>query len=365
MEPDHARSGSGSYEEIWPGVAARLRRALQLRGIPESRCEDLVQETAARLWERWSSFDTRTDVFPLALIIARNLATDAARKDARLELRPIVENPSGDDPPAIALGRMELNRVLQTVMGLTPRYRDLLLAEAGLAADPLDESGGVVTNMARMRARRRLRTIVERTGAVVVLPLRRLKEGVCGWGGAGRFQAGSFVPTWMLEVVIACILTIVGGSAINEAVNHRPVNVVQGLVRNAAEAKDRGSLGSGVNRHRLRARGGGAGSGTQVQTGNPEKTEPSLSLGELPHSKGGSEEKGSFGAEGYDLQGSGDAEVGDQELKWEHRQRYRTPRCVRRLGEGELSTDCSGGRPPRGSVEVEWEGRKTRVEYGE
>lgn len=356
------RTMQTSFEEIWPRLASRLDVALRRRGVGISQRDDLIQETAARLWQRWRAVDAGSDVFPLAFTIARNLATDAARENRKVELRPVVDAPFSDDPHAVASARIELSSVLRMVMCLTPRYRDLLLAEAGLGLYP-GEARSVVTHMARMRARRRLRAMMERAGAAIALPFKRLRDRLSEWSSSARLQAIQCFPTCSLEVVIACVLTLVASGAVGDILDYGEIG---GSMSPAAIVGDDSpaDLSNGSRRGVEWAAGESNGVRPLGEDGVRAAASGLPPLQDVPHSKGEGEEGGSFGPAGYDLGGEGSATIGDQDLRWRHHHTYRSPRCVRRLGEGEISTDCSGGRPPRGYVEIEHEGSKTRVEYG-
>ena len=357
------RGEPGTYVELWPEIAERLDAALRRRGVPGCLRDDLIQETAARLWERWPILDTGSDVFPLAFTIARNLATDKARDRARCEPREVLGNAAWEDPLEVAAARIELRSVMRALMSLTPRYRDLLLAEAGWAGHPSDETGSVATNMARMRARRRLRALVGRAGAMISWPFSRLRDRASGWNASARVQAGQSLSVYALQVAVACFLTIVGagvaetipeGGTSPESLDHTV------LAKDGESPASRTGLArSGKTSPEMRRADRSNGNGD-----HPTTAPSGLALHGLPGGSEG-EENGSFGLGGYDLGGEGDLGARDHEVEWRHRHRYRSPRCVRSLAEDEVSTDCSGGRAPSGSVELEHGDKETHVDYGD
>ena len=355
----------GSYEELWPPLAARLEVALRARGVSGALRDDVIQETAARLWERWSRVDTGSDVFPLAFTIARNLVTDRARERDCLDLYEIARRPSPEDPYESAVSRIELGRVMKALRSLTPRYRDLLLAEAGWKPDDAREPGGVVTNMARMRARKRLRAALEQAGAAVVLPWRRLRERLFGRGAETRLQFGQVFSGCALEVVLACVLSTVGAG------------VAAGISDDGAPTpRLRAATLAGALDHRAPSSRAGTPAG-RASTPRGETARPAsgaraksgiggVGLGPLrvPHSRGRGEDSGSFGLWGYDMEGHGEGNVAGEDLTWRYENRYKNPRCVSALEEEEVSTDCSGGEAPRGSAEVGYGDHSQTVEYG-
>ena len=318
------------------------------------------------MWERWERIDVTSDVFPLAYTIARNLATDRAREAGRVELRPDLENGLADDPSDVAAARIELKQVLRGLMTLTPRYRDLLLAEAGWSS-PNPEATGVATNMARMRARRRLRAILERASVLIGLPFKRIRAGASRLSASERVQSGQSVVTFTVEVAVACLLALTGAASIVDGGANgtpgemRTRSLGQTVASRGSSGRPPGHQGTlssveAARSHRL----------ARTSVGEVEsEAAPNSPLDALPKGEGEGREGGSFGSWGYHEEGDTTMDVAGEEIRLRHRHDYRNPRCVRRAIEGEVSTDCSGGRAPNGYVEAEHEGESTRVDYGD
>ena len=71
--------GEIPFEEVWPELSLRLRRALSIRRVPAHVIDDLIQETGLRLFRRWETVDHDT-IWALTNTIALNLIRDEMRK---------------------------------------------------------------------------------------------------------------------------------------------------------------------------------------------------------------------------------------------------------------------------------------------
>ena len=154
-----------SFEVEWPPVAARLEGALRRRRVPAPMVEDLVQETGLRLFEIWERVDPARELWPLALTIALNRLRDHIRADNRRQEVAVPGNLTEHDTETAALARVELGRVQEALVQLTDGQRDALLAEVGAGT----ESGvsASATKMLRMRARKRLRALMDGASGLV------------------------------------------------------------------------------------------------------------------------------------------------------------------------------------------------------
>ena len=154
-----------SFEVEWPPVARRLNSAFRYRKIPPAMAEDLVQETGLRLFEIWDKVDPHRDLWPLALTIALNILRDHLRTEAR---RHRITNPDelvDDDTERVALARVELAQVHEALPQLTSAQRTALLAE--LSPDINRPENSSALKMLRMRARRRLRALIDGASGLV------------------------------------------------------------------------------------------------------------------------------------------------------------------------------------------------------
>lgn len=195
MRPD----SSHEFEACWPVVARELEAILSRRGIDRYTREDLVQETALRLLQRWHDLDKDRPLVPLAATIALNLLRDGFRR-AKHEVRSecdlteaieVEASHSYGDVEREGLARLEFTRVAKAMRSLSPLHREVLLASV---ADPEPEASpaecsapllrsiqtaahrpssvgqgrsSAATKMLRMRARRRLLATLEAAGVAV------------------------------------------------------------------------------------------------------------------------------------------------------------------------------------------------------
>lgn len=154
-----------SFEVEWPPVADRLATALRKRRVPAQLAEDLIQETGLRLFQFWERVDPGRDLWPLALTITLNILRDHIRADNRRREIVVPDEAVEQDTEAAALARVELGRVQEALVQLTDSQRSVLLAEVGAGMHP--QASPSATKMLRMRARKRLRALMEGASAAV------------------------------------------------------------------------------------------------------------------------------------------------------------------------------------------------------
>ena len=174
----------GTFESNWPKLEPQLRSALARRRIPVDAREDILQETALRLIRSWDHIRPES-LWAFALTVSLNIVRDEARKKERRDRSgyecPVTER----DPEHEALVRIELDRVRVAFDGLNERQRTILLGEIGEAAV---SASTPAQKMARMRARRRLRALMEDASSVVALSYLKLRRLV---GDADAVVAGT------------------------------------------------------------------------------------------------------------------------------------------------------------------------------
>lgn len=127
-----------------------------------------------RLLGMWDSIDQSRALWPLTSTILLNLIRDRSRCAPRhdvVALLPEVESPH--DVERTGLARIELDRVRRAMDHLSSTHRSVLMQELRWneqsVATPAEK-------MLRMRARRKLRSILEKVSGLVVLRTRRLFE---------------------------------------------------------------------------------------------------------------------------------------------------------------------------------------------
>lgn len=140
--------------------------------VPAMKRDDLVQETAARLVSMWDKVDPDRDVWPLAKTIALNLLRDEARR-VHEEIPTEIEADRTDDLDPVLMARLEWNRVVTALSGLSPQHRAALLSEIGEGT----RTGSAAEKMLRMRARRSLREALKSLPAMLPARLRSLELG--------------------------------------------------------------------------------------------------------------------------------------------------------------------------------------------
>ena len=127
-----------------------------------------------RLLGMWDSIDQSRALWPLTSTIVLNLIRDRSRCAPRhdvVALLPEVESPH--DVERTGLARIELDRVRRAMGHLSTTHRSVLMQEIHWS----DQSVATpAEKMLRMRARRKLRSILEKVSGLVVLRSRRLFE---------------------------------------------------------------------------------------------------------------------------------------------------------------------------------------------
>ena len=162
------------FEVHWPGEVPRLRRLVARNGVPLQDVDDVVQETAARLYASWGRVFEDRPIAPLLTTIALNTARDYHRRVEHVA-RPVGVLPDAAwvEPSAVdrvALARLEVTRVGQALAGLPERARRTVVTAVAeeLAGEQLGrERAPAATRMALSRARRQLAAATQLVGAAV------------------------------------------------------------------------------------------------------------------------------------------------------------------------------------------------------
>jgi hypothetical protein len=167
-----------SFEEEWPELSRRVRNSLTARGASSWVRDDILQETALRLFRMWDQVDAERSPCGLALTIAHNLLWDEQHRKAPGEVLGLIPDvPGNHDVERSGIAREELGRVYRLLPRLKSSQRSALLAEIG-GPEPAMSSGDAL-KMLRLRARRKLTALMEGASAgifVMGFEFRRL-----GW----------------------------------------------------------------------------------------------------------------------------------------------------------------------------------------
>jgi hypothetical protein len=174
-----------NFEASWPELACRVDKMLRRKKISDARRDDILQETALRLIQMWDRVDPRRAA-SLAVTIALNLMRDESRRKKGIELvGDVPEIAAPLDVETAGLARVELGRLRLAMDRLSPAQHAALLREIGNGngrnGTPASEK------MLRMRARKKLRRILERVSAPLLLRLRKSAD-LLHFAGAGSTE---------------------------------------------------------------------------------------------------------------------------------------------------------------------------------
>lgn len=230
------------FDEVWSEMRDRLGRVLGARGVPAQDREDLLQETALRLYRVWDNLDPEQPVWPYAVTIALNLWRDTLRSAAThvREVSPLVpyDNPDDLDVERTVIARQELATVSAALRALAPEQRRLVLETDELTSvvRPLRAA----ERMSRMRVRRELARVVGRASAIAAFiwlrrPLRAQAmtaaafTGVLAatvFSGAPAVSVVAMPPTPMIVMPAAAPAALVAAPVAAHVVRAAPVAVV-------------------------------------------------------------------------------------------------------------------------------------------
>jgi DNA-directed RNA polymerase specialized sigma24 family protein len=154
----------GDFESEWRAVAPSLDRVLTRRGVPAGMREDVMQETALRLYRSWERVDPDRPLLPLAVTIANNIVWDTRNHRSNVEVPGVVPDlPTNQDVEDSGIARLELRRVKDAMGRMSAPHRRVLLAEVGAAEAP--EGSRDATKMLRLRARKKMRMLLDAASA--------------------------------------------------------------------------------------------------------------------------------------------------------------------------------------------------------
>ena len=160
------------FEALWPALSARLDRFLANRNVSPCKRDDVIQETAIRLFGIWTTVDRTRSPWPLTITIALNLVRDESRSARNRELYGELPETAGPHHVETSgLARIELARVAEALEALPKLQRAALMREIGINGTAFTTREA--EKMLRLRARKRLRSILERVSGILVLRPRR------------------------------------------------------------------------------------------------------------------------------------------------------------------------------------------------
>lgn len=206
MTPERRRD----FETEWPELAARLHRMLARRGMAPTMRDDVVQETAARLYGTWEDVDRSRPAWPLTRAIALNHLRDQARRKIQEIASEVPEVAHHHNVEDAGLARVELARVREALVDFSPQARQALLVEVGAGGG--DRPTPAAEKMQRMRARRRLKLILEKAPAAISLRFARLAD-LGEWLVGGRAMLNGGLSCLACAAIGMATIAPAGGTA--------------------------------------------------------------------------------------------------------------------------------------------------------
>jgi RNA polymerase sigma-70 factor (ECF subfamily) len=210
------------FATAWPALVPKLRTMLARAGAPVADRDDLVQETALRLYRTWSTIDHERGVEPLARRIAMNAWRDQWRRRGEREvLGDVPEAAAGQDTERTALARVEVGEVSRALARLRPATAAVLRMAATEAESELAEGGTPpALRMARCRARRALQASLQVACGAAVLAITALRA-------LGRPARAGLATGAVATVALVLALSTAGGPAARPGrINLLPATVV-------------------------------------------------------------------------------------------------------------------------------------------
>lgn len=151
----------------WETLVPGLRSALARAGAPAADRDDLVQETALRLYRMWDNVDFERPIEPLARQIALNAWRDQWRRRGEREvIGEVPDRATEVDTERAALARIEVQEVSRALSTLSPTNAKVLRLAASEAEGPSVRGTAAAVRMARTRARRALLASLKVASAV-------------------------------------------------------------------------------------------------------------------------------------------------------------------------------------------------------
>jgi len=173
-----------SFEKHWPALAGRLHIMLARKKMSLAKREDVVQETGLRVLGMWDKVDSSKPPWGLVVTIALNILRDEARRHPEREILGAVPDiPQSYDVERAGLARLELRRVRAAMTKMSAAQRSVLLSELGSEGHTAAR-GADATKMLRLRARRKLHSLLETasaSGGFMALRFRRLFGDLLPW----------------------------------------------------------------------------------------------------------------------------------------------------------------------------------------
>jgi hypothetical protein len=158
----------------------------------------------------WDSVDPDNSPWGLTLTIAKNLLWDETHRRASRELLvELPERPIHEDVEDAGIARLELWRVARALRKMSPAHRSVLLAEVG--GRDVESISAAATKMLRMRARRRLTSILESASASVFAAIGTMRRHAFGFQQFVRRSTPAIEgsATYTVAAIVGAVIVMV------------------------------------------------------------------------------------------------------------------------------------------------------------
>jgi hypothetical protein len=150
-----------SWDDAWPRVTDKVGRILRSRGAPSATIDDAIQTAALRALCRSEGFDSHEGMVAWVTVVAWHEVQNEWRRQTRIEPGDVPDRPAGPDPAAVVEGRLELKRVVDSLMDLSVTERQAILA---VPQPNTDNAERARVKMRRYRARKHLAALAGLSG---------------------------------------------------------------------------------------------------------------------------------------------------------------------------------------------------------
>ena len=367
LDGEEGLERSPTFERLWPSAAARLDHILMSRNVPGWLREEVVQETGVRIWTRWDRLYFAGDLLPLARTIASNLITDHHREATRLVLTDDAPDGATErtDVERSAIARIDLDQVRAALSELNPRYRQALLAEIGESA--IQETAELA-KVTRLRARRRLRAVIERSRIAVVTQVRTLIDLLRrGAQATGQSFSGVEIQSLLqaalgISLMVSALVALTFGPDPSPRRSGGPSLPFDANVASSGEREGFRNSPSGATRAFRSGRKSSEGSpphpiGYGYEPGDGNGSE--FPFPDVDYPGGEAKNGGSIDADGVVQHGEHSYPVGDDQLTVKYDYRAKAPDCRTRPDD----PDCDV-HEPYANTQVAYGERSHKVEVG-
>jgi DNA-directed RNA polymerase specialized sigma24 family protein len=189
-----------SFDAAWPELDRTLRAALAGRGVAAQDLDDVVQETALRVYASWSRLEHDRPLAPFVVTVGLNVWRDQLRQRRRSPgtVGPVPDQADRVDVEQVVCARAQLTAVATVLRRLDGSDRRLLLA-----GEEFEDGAAPLSGAQRVKRLRLRRWLAD---------------------NAGRWVGGA-VPWWQRSGTLADLATRCACGAVAVGVLAGPVAV--------------------------------------------------------------------------------------------------------------------------------------------